>query len=464
MRSEGVPPRPRADRKYRCIAARCLTSREVAGAQKNPPITKGHRPVSNDIFQSARKRLEAAREYCDVSDEVFEKLSSPEEMLSASLFVRMDDGGRRLFRAWRCRYDASRGATKGGIRYNTACSQDEITSLAFWMSIKCAVMDLPYGGAKGGICVDVSELSRAEMERLSREYVKVYGHFIGPERDIPGPDMGTGEIVMGWMADEYAAMVGHPCPAVVTGKPIALGGSQVRSYATALGGHHVLDDFADAYDIEPARSRVAIQGFGNAGHHIARLLADAGFRIIAVSDSSGHVHDSDGLDINALKAHKDNTGSVLGLDGPGNRQEGPAEDLVTLDCDVLIPAALEGQIHQSNAGQVRAGLILELANGPVTPDADDILRDNGVSVIPDVLANGGGVTVSYYEWVQNRIGLYWSEEEVRDRLKTAMRRAAKDLRATAEEHDIDLRTAAYVVALARIGEAIEAHGTKALLG
>jgi glutamate dehydrogenase (NADP+) len=414
-----------------------------------------------DMFTKARKRLREAAKHLKIDPEIVEKLRYPKETLAASLLVRMDDGSRRVFKAFRCRYDDTRGPTKGGIRYHPDVSMDEVMTLAFWMTFKCAVANLPYGGGKGGVKVDVSKLSRAELERLSRAYIKAFASFIGPDRDIPAPDMYTNGMVMGWMVDEYSSMVGHPSPAVITGKPIPLGGSLGREDATGRGGYYVLRHLEKDLNISPEKSRVVVQGLGNVAYWCAKLLAADGYRICGLSDSRGAIYDPDGMNPDAVLAHKQKTGSLNGAPTKGKARMISNVDLLASECDILVPAAMENQIVEENADKVKAPVILELANGPTTPAADDILAKKGIIVIPDILANAGGVTVSYFEWVQNKAGYYWSEAEVHKRLKEIMEPEGRRVFAIGKDKGIPMRTAAYVHALDRIGKAIAAHGTKA---
>ena len=414
-----------------------------------------------DLFNKARKRLRQAAKHLDVDPDVLEKLKYPQETLAASLMVRMDDGSRRSFKAWRCRYDDTRGPTKGGIRYHPRVSLEEVMTLAFWMTFKCAVANLPYGGAKGGICVDPKKLSRAELERLSRSYVKAFSQFIGPERDIPAPDVYTNAMVMGWMADEYSSIVRRPSPAVITGKPLELGGSLGRNDATGRGGQIILRHLEKELGVAPEKTRVVLQGFGNASFHCARLLHEDGFRIIGLSDSTSAIYDPDGIDPYAAMEHKRAKGSLSGAPSNGTAKEISNEELLEAECDLLIPAALESQITEGNAARIKAPLILELANGPTTPAADRILEAGGTLVIPDILANAGGVTVSYFEWTQNKAGYYWSETEVRTRLREFLQPQATAVWNIKQEKGVDFRTAAYVLGLQRIGDAVAAHGTRA---
>ncbi|WP_315926300.1 Glu/Leu/Phe/Val dehydrogenase [Mesorhizobium sp. SP-1A] len=413
----------------------------------------------NNLLDSALVRLDDAAKHINVDADVIEKLKFPRETTKVRLMIRMDDGSRKSFLAWRCRYDDTRGPTKGGIRFHPDASAEEVEMLAFWMTFKCAVMNLPYGGGKGAVQVDPRTLSKAELERLSRSYMQAFSRIIGPDRDIPAPDVYTNSMIMGWMADEYAQIVGQASPAVITGKPIALGGSLGRGDATARGGYYLVRHLSKDLGLD-GRMRIAVQGFGNAGQYIASLLADDGHKIVAVSDSGGAVHSANGLDLEALLAAKRDGLSVTATAGKNGHEVIKADDLVSVDCDVLVPAALENMIHTGNAASVKARLVLELANGPVTPEADEILAKRGVVVLPDILANAGGVTVSYFEWVQNKQGYYWELEEIHTKLRTIMEREGRAIWELSLSRRISMRTAAYVHALSRLAEAIEAHGTQ----
>ncbi len=414
----------------------------------------------SELFTEALMRLDAAAAHLEVDPGVLEQLRQPKEILCARLMVRMDDGSRRSFMAWRCRYDDTRGPTKGGIRYHPAANMDEVVALAFWMTFKCAAVNLPYGGAKGAVAVDPHQLSRSELERLSRAYVHAFSGMIGPDRDIPAPDVYTNAMVMGWMADEYGSIVRQPCPAVITGKPLSLGGSVGREDATARGGYDLVKHLESDLALASGPKRVVIQGFGNAGIHVARLLHADGYRIVGVSDSRGGIVDPNGLDLQALTEAKERTGTVTAAKVARSSRIVSNEELLETECDLLVPAALESQIHEGNAGRVQARVVLELANGPVTPQADPILRERGIQVLPDILANAGGVTVSYFEWVQNRQGYYWTLDEVRSRLRRIMEAEGRQVWKLGLEYDVDLRTAAYLHALSRLADAIQAHGTK----
>ena len=411
------------------------------------------------LLEDALVRLDDAAAHLSIDPDVIEKLKYARETTKVRLMIRMDDGSRKSFLAWRCRYDDTRGPTKGGIRFHPDSSADEVETLAFWMTFKCAVMNLPYGGGKGAVEVDPRKLSKAELERLSRAYIQAFARIIGPDRDIPAPDVYTNSMIMGWMADEYAQIIGQHEPAVITGKPIALGGSLGRSDATARGGYYLVRHLADDLGLN-STMRVAVQGFGNAGQHIARLLAADGHKIVAVSDSEGAVTSAAGLHVDMLMEAKANGRSVSSTIGQGGHEPLSPDALVGTDCDLLVPAALENMIDEDNAGTVKARLVLELANGPLTPEADAILAGKGAVVLPDILANAGGVTVSYFEWVQNRQGFYWTEEEIHERLRAIMEREGRAIWDVSQTKAITMRTAAYVHALGRLAEAIEAHGTQ----
>ncbi|KAB0538942.1 Glu/Leu/Phe/Val family dehydrogenase [Pseudochrobactrum saccharolyticum] len=410
-------------------------------------------------LENALVRLDEAASHLDIDADVIEKLKFARETTKVRLMIRMDDGSRKSFIAWRCRYDDTRGPTKGGIRYHPESTAEEVETLAFWMTFKCAVMNLPYGGGKGAIQVDPRKLSKAELERLSRAYIQAFARILGPDRDIPAPDVYTNSMIMGWMADEYSQMVGQSSPAVITGKPIALGGSLGRDDATARGGFYLVRHLAADLGLSE-ELHVTIQGFGNAGQHMAKLMTSDGHKIVAVSDSEGAVYCASGLDVAALIHAKQNGRSVLATVGHGGHEALAAEDLVGVACDVLVPAAMEDMIHARNAGSVKAKLIVELANGPVTPEADAILEKMGVTILPDILANAGGVTVSYFEWVQNRQCYYWELEEIHSRLRVIMEREGRAIWNVAKDKGVTMRTAAYVHALLRLSQAIEAHGTQ----
>lgn len=401
-------------------------------------------------FQNAMKQLEDAAAVIALDPAVFEILRHPQRTMETTFPVKMDDGSSRMFSGYRVQYNNARGPYKGGIRYHPAVDLDEVNALAFWMTIKTAVVDVPFGGGKGGVAVDPKSLSIGEKERVTRAFARSIIELVGSLRDVPAPDVGTGPREMAWIADEVSKLRGVADPGVVTGKPVEAGGSEGRNKATAQGGFYVLQAIRAAGDI-PSPARVAIQGLGNAGQWIAKLLAEGGDKVVGVSDSKGGVIKEDGLDAAAVISHKEATGSVVGF--PGAKTITNAE-LLTSDCDILVPSALENQITAQNAPAIRAKIILELANGPTTPEADAILRERGIVVIPDVLANAGGVAVSYLEWEQNRMNEHWSESEVLERLKMVMEDAATAVRERSEKYRIPLRRAAFILALERLTEAI----------
>lgn len=422
--------------------------------------------MPDSLFDDASRRLETALRYVFLSDDTKERLKYPKATLIVSIPVRMDDGSLRVFQGYRVRYDDTRGPTKGGIRYHPNVSIDEVKSLAFWMTFKCAVVSLPFGGAKGGITVNPKELSRMELERLSRGYIDAIADFIGPDMDIPAPDMYTNPMIMGWMMDEYSIICRQLSPAVITGKPVSIGGSLGRNTATATGAFFTIETIMPKFGYIPEKTTVAIQGFGNAGACLAELLCKAGYKVVAVSDSQGGIYSSQGLDIPSIRQYKESNKQMQAVycqDSVCNIVEHTVltnEELLTLDVDILIPAALENQITKENVKDIRAKFIFEVANGPTTSAADRILENRAIYVFPDILVNAGGVTVSYFEWVQNRSGLYWTLDEVNQRLKAKMVAEIENIWQISQELSISMRTAAYVHGLNRLGEAINAKGTR----
>lgn len=422
--------------------------------------------MPDSIFKDALVRLKKYGEAAGISHDVIESLMHPFSVLKATLPVRMDNGSTAYFTGYRCRYNNTLGPTKGGIRFHPNVNMAEIQALALWMTIKCAVVSLPFGGGKGGIIVDPKNLSALELERLSRAYVRAMADFIGPHTDIPAPDVYTNARIMGWMMDEYEAIKRIKAPGVITGKPVRLGGSLGRDDATGRGAYICILELSKKLQLEPEKTTVAVQGFGNGGYHVARLLHDAGYKIVAISDSKGGIYSPKGFDVASIYEEKQRSRVVRAVyceqsvcelvdhDVISN------QDLLSLDVDILIPAALEGVITKDNAASIKAKNIVEVANGPILSSADPIIEENGIQVIPDVLANAGGVTVSYFEWVQNRQGIKWSLEEVHARLQTIMIEAFNEVWDLARNRNLSLRSAAYAVAIGRIGEAVEAHGTR----
>lgn len=404
------------------------------------------------VFKNAMQQLEAAAQIAKVSPEVIERLHHHERVIDVHVPVVMDDGSTRLFHGYRVQWNSARGPYKGGIRFHEQVDMDEVKALAFWMAIKCAVVGIPYGGGKGGVAVNPKLLSKNETERLTRAFTRAIADAIGPDKDIPAPDVNTTPAIMDILADEYAKIIGQPAPAVVTGKTIPNGGSEGRGTATAQGGFYVFETFRSKVGMDPESATVAVQGFGNAGHVIATLFHRHGYKVVAVSDSKGGIHDERGLDIPAVIAHKEQTGSVVGFQGLPTLSQ---TEILTLPCGVLVPSALENQLTEDVAPRVRAQMILELANGPTTPEADAYFAKHGVVVIPDVLANAGGVTVSFLEWQQNKTNEHWTEGEVFDRLKPIMHTASEAVIHAAERYGITHRQAAFVLAIERIGEAMK---------
>ncbi|MDQ2053853.1 MULTISPECIES: Glu/Leu/Phe/Val dehydrogenase [Halobellus] len=407
-------------------------------------------------FESLQEQVDDAAAYLDVGDDVVERLKHPERVLETNLSVEMDDGEIRRFKAYRSQFNGDRGPYKGGIRYHPNVSRDEVKALSGWMAYKCAIVGIPYGGGKGGIIVDPDEHSESELERLTRSFAKELRPLVGPDRDIPAPDVNTGQREMNWIKDTYETLENTTAPGVITGKAISSGGSEGRVEAT---GRSTMLTARDAFEYrggDIGDATVAVQGYGNAGSIAARLIEDLGATIVAVSDSSGAIYDPNGLDAVAVKEHKNETGSVTGY---GDVEEMTNDDLLTLDVDLLVPAALENAIDADLAEDVDADIIVEAANGPLTPDADDILADRDVLVVPDILANAGGVTVSYFEWVQNRQRFSWTEERVNDELEAVITSAFDDLVDAYETHDLpNFRVAAYVVAIQRIVDAYTNSG------
>ncbi len=415
-----------------------------------------------DVFADALQRLDLAAKYAKVDPETILRLRQPKQFLEVSIPVRLDNGSLRVFTGYRCKYDDTRGPAKGGIRFHQDVSASEVKALAFWMTFKCAVAGLPFGGGKGGVIVDPRELSIAELERLSRGYIRAIAWAIGTDVDVPAPDVNTNGLIMAWMADEYSNVVGRREPGVITGKPVAMGGSLGRDDATARGGFFILKELEARLGWERRKEprRVAVQGFGNAGEHFAKLAYADGCRVVAVSDSNGGVYNPGGLDIAAMiKAdHKPGFVPDTAVCGSGTRRITNAE-LLELEVDVLVPAAVENVITEENAARVKSQVVLELANGPVTVQADAILEQRGVLVVPDILANSGGVTVSYFEWAQNKMGYYWTADEVRERLGQYMRREFGATYELAKANNIGMRMGAYAHALERLGPALESTGT-----
>lgn len=408
------------------------------------------------------KNLHRAGAALGLSAEAVEKIGMPDSIIQRELTITMDNGETKVFPGYRVQFNNARGPYKGGIRFHPEANLDEVKTLAFLMAIKCAVVDIPMGGGKGGIQVNPKALSEGELERLSREWVKTFYRDIGPDKDIPAPDVYTNPLIMSWMADEYSKLVGEDTPAAFTGKPLEVGGSAGRDTATAQGGFYVFQELAKHKKMVPAETTVAVQGFGNAGYHIARLFHEAGYKVIAVSDSKGAIYDkrNGGMDPENIMNTKKQKGMIDGCYCVGtvcdceNYKLISNEDLLKLNVDVLVPAALENQIRSENALEVKAQVVLELANGAITPEADAELYKRDIIVLPDSLANAGGVTVSYFEWLQNKNGESWTEEKVFTELREIMARSFQAMWELSQEKHIHLRDAAYLLGVQRIADAM----------
>jgi glutamate dehydrogenase (NAD(P)+) len=414
-------------------------------------------PIAATInaWEVAQQQFDLAADRLGMDQGMRRVLREPRRELTVHFPVTMDDGSVHVFTGFRVQHNLGRGPAKGGIRYHQDVSIDEVKALAMWMTWKCAVVGIPYGGGKGGVIVDPKKLSMKELEGLSRRFFTEIEVLVGPERDIPAPDVNTTPQVMAWFMDTYSMHQGYTVPGVVTGKPISLGGSEGRNEATARGCVYTIVEAARHLDLDLKTARVAVQGFGNAGSIAARLIGDEGSTVVAVSDSTGGIHKADGLDIGRVINWKKEHGTVQGF--PGATDISNAQ-VLEVDCDILIPAALENQITDRNAGRIKAKVIAEAANGPTTPDADQILARNGVFMIPDILCNAGGVTVSYFEWVQDLNRDHWSETVVNEKLREIMVKAFGETLAIAKRESCDMRTAAYLLAVERVADAMAMRG------
>lgn len=416
-------------------------------------------PTPVNPYGAALRQLDIAAKKLGLESSIHEILKHPMRTFIVSIPVVMDDGSVRVFTGYRVQYNDALGPTKGGIRYHPDLTIDEVTALAAWMTWKTAVTGLPLGGGKGGIRCNPKKMSKAELERLTRGFARTIAKFIGPSTDVPAPDVYTDAQTMAWMMDEYSEIVGYPAFGVVTGKPVNVGGSLGRNEATSRGVMYTVVEAAKHLGIDLKNATVAVQGYGNVGYHAARLLREIGCKIVAVSDSKGGIYSPDGLDPVRVYEHKNKTGSVVGYPDSGPVSN---EELLELECDILVPSALENQITGANATSIRAKIVAEGANGPTTPEADDVLFRKGIFVIPDILANSGGVIVSYFEQVQNQMNFYWAEEEVRAKLKNTITKAFKEVLRMARQRDVNMRTAAYMLAVRRVADATLARKGMAL--
>jgi glutamate dehydrogenase (NAD(P)+) len=406
-------------------------------------------------LDDARQQLADAATHLELPDGTFQMLAYPRREVTVSVPLRLDNGDVRLFVGHRVQHNFSRGPAKGGLRYAPSVDIDEVRALAMWMTWKCALANLPYGGAKGGIAIQPRDHSRTELERLTRRYASEILPIIGPERDIPAPDVGTDENTMAWIMDTYSVASGYTVPGVVTGKPLELGGSQGRASATSRGVTHVALAALEMAGVTQHGARVAVQGMGKVGRDTARFLASSGLRVVAVSDQFGAVHNAAGLDVEALCNHLDAAGSIVGAPGADALER---DTLLELDVDLLVPAALEGAIHEGNVDRIRARVIVEGANGPTTTQADRVLNERGILVVPDILANAGGVIVSYFEWVQSNQTYWWSADEVEARLQARILSAWNEVVSLAAGRRLSLRAAAMMLAVGRVAQAHELRG------
>jgi glutamate dehydrogenase (NAD(P)+) len=406
-------------------------------------------------FTIAKQQFNRAADFLDLEPSMRHVLENAKRQLIVSIPVKMDGGDVQVFEGYRVQHNIARGPAKGGIRYHPNVSLDEVKALASWMTWKCATVGIPYGGGKGGVICDPKSLSRNELERLTRRYAFEIAPIIGPDRDIPAPDVYTDEQTMAWIMDTISMVRGHTQLGVVTGKPISLGGSQGRAEATARGCLYALREACRVKNMSLKDARVSVHGFGNAGANIAKLVAEDGAKVIAACDSKVAVYNESGIDVAEALKHKAETGSLGGLKGT---KEIECDDVLTTECDILLPSALENAITLKNVGNVKTKIIAELANGPTTPGADRVLDDQGVLLLPDILANAGGVTVSYYEWVQDQYSFFWTEDKINKTLEDTMRTAFNSVHETTAKYNTDMRTGAYILAVGRVVEATRVRG------
>ncbi|MFS0890863.1 Glu/Leu/Phe/Val family dehydrogenase [Peribacillus frigoritolerans] len=408
----------------------------------------------NDVLRSTQTVIHKALDKLGYPEEVFELLKEPLRLLTVKIPVRMDDGSVKIFTGYRAQHNDAVGPTKGGIRFHPNVTEREVKALSIWMSLKCGIVDLPYGGGKGGIVCDPRNMSFRELERLSRGYVRAISQIVGPTKDIPAPDVFTNSQIMAWMMDEYSRMDEFNSPGFITGKPLVLGGSHGRESATAKGVTICINEAAKKRGIDIKGARVVIQGFGNAGSFLAKFMHDAGAKVIGISDAYGALHDPEGLDIDYLLDRRDSFGTVTKL----FKSTISNKELLELECDILVPAAIENQITEENAADIKASIVVEAANGPTTIEATQILTDRGILLVPDVLASAGGVTVSYFEWVQNNQGYYWSEEEVDEKLEKILIKSFNNIYELAQSRRVDMRLAAYMIGVRKMAEASRFRG------
>ena len=416
------------------------------------------------LFENTKKQVAKASKIMELNKDIEEIMMHPQREVTVSIPLKRDDGSLQMVQGFRVQHNNARGPYKGGIRYHQQVDKEEVMALSAWMTMKCAVVNIPLGGGKGGIIIDPKGLSEGELERLTRAYTRLIAPLIGPDKDVPAPDVNTNGKIMEWIADEYSKVVGHDVRGVVTGKPLESGGSKGRNEATAQGGFYVLEELAKEAGLTPQNTRVIVQGFGNAGGIMAKMLEKAGYEVVGVSDSQGGIFCSHGIQADGVMQCKIEKGGVKecgvhaselhGMDGSTCRQVSN-EELLVQECDILVLAALENQLHEGNARDIKAKYVIELANGPTTPEADEILKEREIMVVPDILANAGGVTVSWFEMLQNADNNYWSEKEVLEKLKPIMVDAWKAVKENSEKYSCTLREAAFITALARVAEKID---------
>ncbi|WP_408009978.1 Glu/Leu/Phe/Val family dehydrogenase [Pseudalkalibacillus sp. A8] len=409
---------------------------------------------SLNLFNSTQTVIKEALDNLGYPNESFELLKEPLRMLTVRIPVRMDNGSIKIFTGYRSQHNDAVGPTKGGVRFHPEVNEEEVKALSMWMSLKCGLVDLPYGGGKGGIICDPREMSFRELEGLSRGYVRAISQVVGPTKDIPAPDVFTNSQIMAWMMDEYSRIREFDSPGFITGKPVVLGGSHGRETATARGVTICIEEAAKKKGIELQDARVVVQGFGNAGSFLAKFIHDAGAKVVGISDAYGALYDPDGLDIEYLLDRRDSFGTVTKL----FKSTITNKELLEKDCDILVPAAISNQITIDNASNIKASIVVEAANGPTTLEATKILSKRGILLVPDVLASSGGVTVSYFEWVQNNQGYYWSEEEVSTRLRNVIEDAFRKVYSAAQNHHVDMRLAAYIIGIRKMAEASRFRG------
>jgi len=417
------------------------------GAEQNNQKT-------NDVLTSTQTVIHKALEKLGYPEEVYELLKEPLRMLTVKIPVKMDDGSVKIFTGYRAQHNDAVGPTKGGIRFHPGVTEREVKALSIWMSLKCGIVDLPYGGGKGGIVCDPRNMTFGELERLSRGYVRAISQIVGPTKDIPAPDVFTNSQIMAWMMDEYSRIDEFNSPGFITGKPLVLGGSHGRESATAKGVTICIREAAKKRGIEIKGASVIVQGFGNAGSFLAKFMHDAGAKVVGISDAYGALYDPNGLDIDYLLDRRDSFGTVTNLFNNTLSNK----ELLELDCDILVPAAIENQITAENAYEIKAKIVVEAANGPTTLEATQILTERGILLVPDVLASSGGVTVSYFEWVQNNQGYYWSEQEVEEKLEKILVKAFETIYETSHNRRVDMRLAAYMVGVRKMAEASRFRG------